>query len=203
MKPGPCSPAGALYSDGDVALRVETTVISGAYLIDLGDVHGDSRGFFVESYQKRRYQEHGIRIDFVQDNRSYSRKGVLRGLHYQIQHPIGHLVYPIRGRIFDVGVDLRRHSPTFGNHIAYILSANKPQQLYLPPGVAHGFCTLEDENEILYKCTDYYFPEHEAGLAWNDPDIGIDWPIADPVIKDRDKGYPRLKDIAESQLPQI
>jgi len=183
-------------------VKVSKTAIDGAYLVDL-DVFGDNRGFFLESYQKKRYAEYGIDIDFVQDNRSYSRKGVLRGLHYQAKHPIGQLIYVIRGKVFDVGVDLRKKSPTFGKHVAYTLSADKPQQLYLPPGVAHGFCTLADKNEILYKCSEYYYPEDETGVLWRDPDIGIDWPVRDPLLKDRDEAYPLLKDVVESRLPQL
>jgi len=183
-------------------VRFSKAAIDGAYLIDL-DVFGDSRGAFLESYQKKRYAENGIEIDFVQDNRSCSQKGVLRGLHYQVKHPIGHLIYVTHGKVFDVGVDLRKKSPTFGNHVAYTLSADKPQQLYLPPGVAHGFCTLADENEILYKCSDYYYPEDEAGLLWSDQDIAIDWPIIKPLMKSRDEGFPLLKDILESRLPQL
>lgn len=183
-------------------MRVSKTGIDGAYLIDL-DVFGDNRGFFLESYQENRYAEHGINIKFVQDNRSYSLKGVLRGLHYQVKYPVGHLIYVTRGNVFDVGVDLRKKSPTFGKYVAYTLSAAKPQQLYLPPGVAHGFCTLDNENEILYKCSEYYHPEDEAGVYWNDSDIGIDWPVRTPLVNDRDKDFPLLKNIAESSFPYI
>jgi len=181
-------------------LKVTETAVEGAYLIDL-DVYGDKRGFFLESYHCQRYAEHGIDVEFVQDNRSFSIQGVVRGLHYQIRHPIGHLVYVTHGCIFDVGVDLRPHSATFGKHVAYTLSADKHQQLYLPPGVAHGFCTLADENEILYKCSEYYDPDDEAGVLWNDPDIGINWPIQHPEIKERDAHFPRLKEISPSHMP--
>ncbi len=183
-------------------MKVHKTEIDGACLIDL-DVFGDKRGFFLESYEKKRYVDHGINVEFVQDNRSYSGKGVLRGLHYQVEHPIGQLIYVIRGRVFDVGVDLRRESPTFGKHVAYTLSADKPQQLYLPPGVAHGFCTLAEENEILYKCSEYYYPDDEAGILWSDPDIGIDWPVSNLLVKGRDAEYPLLKDVTGSRLPQV
>jgi len=182
-------------------MKVTTTPIPGALLIDL-DVHGDGRGFFLESYQRRRYAAAGLDVEFVQDNRSFSRKGVLRGLHYQARHPIGHLVYVTHGRVFDVGVDLRPGSPAFGRHVAFTLAADRHQQLYLPPGVAHGFCALAEENEILYKCTDYYHPEDEAGVLWNDPDIGIHWPLADPVIHPRDAAYPKLRNIDPSGLPR-
>lgn len=186
----------------NIAMHVATTPIAGAYLIDL-DVHGDERGFFLESYQRRRYAQYGLDMEFVQDNRSFSGKGVIRGLHYQVRHPVGHLVYVTHGCVFDVGVDLRRNSPTFGRHIAVTLSAENNRQLYLPPGVAHGFCTLGEKNEILYKCTEYYYPEDEAGVLWNDPDLGIQWPVANPLIKPRDAAFPKLKDIDPARLPHI
>jgi len=183
-------------------VKVTETNIAGAFLIDL-DVYGDKRGFFLESYQKERYAKHGLDIEFVQDNRSFSQKGVVRGLHYQVKHPIGHLVYVVRGSLFDVGVDLRSDSPTFGEHISCTLSAENNQQLFLPPGVAHGFCTLGEENEILYKCSEYYYPDDEAGVLWNDSDLAIQWPVKNPVIKPRDAAFPRLKDIDPARLPKI
>ena len=183
-------------------IKTTNTAIAGALLIEL-DVYGDERGFFLESYQRRHYAEAGIDIEFVQDNRSFSQKGVVRGLHYQAHHPIGHLIYVTHGRVFDVGVDLRRKSPTFGQHIAYTLAAESNQQLYLPPGVAHGFCTLGEENEILYKCTDYYYPDDEAGVVWNDPELEIRWPVTNPIITPRDAAYPKLDDIDPARLPNI
>ena len=183
-------------------MKLTNLKIEGAYLIDL-DVYGDKRGFFLESYQRQRYSECGLDTEFVQDNRSFSEKGVVRGLHYQVKHPIGHLVYVTHGSVFDVGVDLRRDSPTFGQHIAFTLSAENNQQLYLPPGVAHGFCTLGEENEIIYKCTEYYYPDDEGGVLWNDPDLGIQWPVKDPLIKPRDAAFPRLKDIESARLPKF
>jgi len=182
-------------------MKVHKTAIEGAYLIDL-DKFGDERGFFLESYGKKRYAAYGIDVDFIQDNRSFSQKGVVRGLHYQINHPIGHLIYVIHGSVYDVGVDLRAGSKTFGKHISFTLSAENNQQLFLPAGVAHGFCTLADENEILYKCTEYYYPDDEAGVIWNDSDIGIDWPIVTPLIKERDAAFPMLKDVPRSRLPK-
>ncbi|HSI22278.1 MAG TPA: dTDP-4-dehydrorhamnose 3,5-epimerase [Methylophilaceae bacterium] len=183
-------------------MKVTKTAISGAYLIEL-DVYGDHRGFFLESYQKQRYEKFGLNVDFVQDNRSLSEQGVLRGLHYQIKRPIGHLVYVTRGCIFDVGLDLRLTSPTFGICIEFTLSSDNNQQLYLPPGVAHGFCALEETNEILYKCTDYYYPDDEAGVLWNDTDLNIRWPISNPKIKARDALFPQLKNIDPSRLPKV
>jgi len=176
--------------------------IHGAVLIDL-DCYGDSRGFFLETYQRERYEQSGLDVEFVQDNRSRSSKNVLRGLHYQIVHPQGHLVYVTSGTVFDVGLDLRKNSPTFKHWVGVTLCAEKQQQLYLPPGVAHGFCALTDGVEIYYKCTDYYYPEEEGGVLWNDPDLGINWPTKDPMVKESDARFLRLKDIAEDKLPQI
>jgi len=183
-------------------VNVTKTDIDGAYLIDL-DMYGDKRGFFLESYHHKRYAEYGLDMQFVQDNRSFSLKGVIRGLHYQVKRPIGHLIYVTHGCVFDVGVDLRPNSPSFGKHVAYTLSAEKGQQLYFPPGVAHGFCTLGEKNEILYKCTEYYCAEDEAGVLWNDPDIGIRWPTHNPMIKERDAKFPRLRDISTTMLPTL
>lgn len=182
-------------------MKVHKTAVEGAYIIDL-DVFGDERGFFLESYEKRRYSENGIDVEFVQDNRSLSMQGVVRGMHYQVKHPIGHLIYVTHGCVFDVGVDLRPGSRSFGKHVAVTLSADSNRQLFLPAGVAHGFCTLGDRNEILYKCSDYYYPDDEAGILWSDPDLGIAWPISDPVIKARDADFPRLRDVDAMRLPR-
>ena len=183
-------------------MKVTKIKFDGAYLIDL-DVYSDERGFFLESYQRMRYAAYGLDVNFVQDNRSFSKKGVVRGLHYQINRPIGHLIYVIHGSIFDVGVDLRIKSPTFGEHFSIVLKADNNQQLYFPEGVAHGFCALAEENEILYKCTEYYDPNDEAGVVWNDPEIGIKWPIRDPTIKESDANFPQLKDIERTKLPKV
>ena len=181
---------------------IQKTKIPGMVIIDL-DVFRDSRGSFLESYQKERYKEQGLDIKFVQDNHSHSTKNVLRGMHYQITQPQGHLVYVVRGDIFDVGVDLRIGSPTFGQWLGFRLSESRPQQLFLPEGVAHGFCTLSDKADILYKCTDYFDPYDEGGLLWNDPDLGIDWPIDQPIIHNRDSNFPVLKDISKKHLPSF
>jgi dTDP-4-dehydrorhamnose 3,5-epimerase len=149
----------------------------------------DSRGFFLESYQKDRFSAAGIHADFVQDNHSASTKGVLRGLHYQIRQPQGKLVRVIVGEVFDVAVDLRRHSPTFGRWIGETLSAEKKNQIWVPPGFAHGFYVTSEKAEILYKVTDYYAPQWERSLLWNDPALGIDWPIINgelPIMADKD-----------------
>lgn len=182
-------------------MKVTRCEIDGVLLFDL-DAYGDDRGLFLETYQKDRYYKAGIKEDFIQDNRSISGKDVLRGLHYQISKPIGQLIYVARGSIFDVGVDLRKSSNTFGQHVSFRLNADDHRQLYLPPGVAHGFCTFSEINEIHYKCTEYYFPDDEGGVNWQDKDLSIKWPIKDPHIHERDSSFPHLKDLAESQLPK-
>lgn len=181
-------------------MKTEYPDIPGVVLIDL-DVHRDERGFFVETYHAERYAEAGIEEAFVQDNRSQSARGVLRGLHYQYRRPQGHLVTVTRGEIYDVGLDLRRGSPAFGRWFGTRLSARSARQLYLPPGVAHGFCVLSEVAEISYKCTDYYDPEGEAGVLWCDPDVGIPWPVDEPQISERDAGFPRMCDIPPERLP--
>jgi len=183
-------------------LKVTPAGIDGSYLISL-DAYEDRRGSFLELYHASRYAEHGIDCHFVQDNRSISEKGVLRGLHYQVVHPIGHIVYVAQGRILDVGLDLRPNSPTFKQHISVELSAENHLQLFLPPGVAHGFYTFDERNEILYKCTEFYYPDDEAGVLWNDPDLCIDWPTSEPRIKSRDAMFPCLCDIPSSKLPKV
>ena len=141
-------------------------------------VFGDARGFFFESFNARDFRETtGLAVEFVQDNHSKSSKGVLRGLHYQIQHPQGKLVRVVQGSVFDVAVDMRKASPTFGKWVGQILSADNHKQLWVPPGFAHGFVVLSDFAEFLYKTTDYWYPEHERSLLWNDPAVGVEWPI--------------------------
>ena len=142
-------------------------------------VFGDDRGFFLETFRQSWFDDLGITLNFVQDNHSLSRKGTLRGLHYQIQQPQGKLVRVTRGEVFDVGVDLRRQSPTFGKWAGMHLSAENKRIMWLPPGFAHGFLVLSDEAEFVYKCTRYYAPEHDRSLQWNDADIGIQWPLND------------------------
>jgi dTDP-4-dehydrorhamnose 3,5-epimerase len=151
--------------------------------------HGDHRGFFAETYSRRKYSELGIDVEFVQDNHSLSREvGTLRGLHFQAPpHAQAKLVRCGRGAIFDVAVDIRRGSPTYGQWKGYELTAENGNQLYVPVGFAHGFVTLEPDSEIVYKCSDYYAPETEGAVLWNDPDIGIDWPTeAEPILSDKD-----------------
>ena len=157
-------------------------------------VFGDARGFFMESFNARRFQEAtGLNVDFVQDNHSRSAKGVLRGLHYQIQQAQGKLVRVVRGSVFDVAVDLRRNSPTFGQWVGVTLSEENNRQFWIPPGFAHGFLVTSDSADFLYKTTDYYAPEHERSLAWNDPDVGVEWPLdGAPLLSAKDLAGKRL-----------
>ncbi|MBI1310328.1 dTDP-4-dehydrorhamnose 3,5-epimerase [bacterium] len=159
-------------------------------------VHGDERGFFLETYSARRYAEHGIPTSFVQDNWSRSRRGILRGLHYQVQQAQGKLVQVMSGEVFDVAVDLRRGSETFGRWVGVILSAGKKNQLWIPPGFAHGFLVLSDVADFVYKCTDYYAPEHERCLSWNDPTVAIDWPFdSEPTLSEKDHNGQSLNEV--------
>ena len=158
-------------------LTVTPTAIPDVLMLE-PKVFGDARGFFFESFNAREFaQATGLDTQFVQDNHSKSAKGVLRGLHYQIQHPQGKLVRVVQGRVFDVAVDLRKSSATFGRWVGMELSAENCLQMWVPPGFAHGFVVLSESAEFLYKTTDYWYPEHERSLLWNDPAIGIDWPI--------------------------
>lgn len=156
-------------------IKVTKAPIEGLYIIE-PTVHGDSRGYFMETYNQRDMEEAGLNMIFVQDNQSMSNKGVLRGLHYQINHPQGKLVRVIKGKVFDVAVDLRKNSATYGKWFGVELTEENKKQLYISPGFAHGFLVLSDVAEFCYKCTDFYHPNDEGGLAWNDPSIGIEWP---------------------------
>jgi len=167
------------------------TAIADVFMIAPG-VFGDDRGFFFESYNRRSMAELGIDFDFVQDNHSRSGRGVLRGLHYQIRQPQGKLVRVVAGEIFDVAVDVRRSSPTFGQWVGMTLSAENKRMAWVPPGFAHGFYVLSETAEVLYKASDYYAPQHERSLLWNDPALGIEWPLSgEPLLSDKDrKGIP-------------
>jgi dTDP-4-dehydrorhamnose 3,5-epimerase len=166
-------------------------------------VFADPRGFFKETYHCKRYAEAGVASEFVQDNVSRSARGTLRGLHFQIQHPQGKLVQALSGRIFDVAVDLRRGSPTFGKWTAAELSEENHRQMYVPPGVAHGFCVLSDSADVFYKCTDYYYPEHERTLLWCDSQVGVQWPLdVEPLLSEKDRrGTPFSSIECFDQLP--
>jgi dTDP-4-dehydrorhamnose 3,5-epimerase len=165
------------------------------------DVYRDARGFFLESYHCEKYRHGGIESRFVQDNHSQSAGGTLRGLHFQTRRPQGKLIRVIEGEIYDVAVDLRRGSPTFGKWVSVTLSANNFKQCYVPPGFAHGFCVVSPSAQVEYKCTDLYDPGDERGLMWNDPALGIAWPIDQPVLSDRDRRHPPLADLLET-LPR-
>ncbi len=177
-------------------IKVTKCSIEGLYVIE-PTVFGDERGYFVETYNKKDMIEAGLDMEFVQDNQSMSKKGVLRGLHYQKNHPQGKLVRVISGEVFDVAVDLRKNSKTYGKWHGEILSAENMKQFYISPGFAHGFLVLSDTAEFCYKCTDFYHPDDEGGLMWNDADIGVEWPLQDGVeltISDKDKKNPSFKD---------
>jgi len=159
------------------------------------DVHRDARGFFLETYHLEKYRAGGIPGPFVQDNHSRSVQRTLRGLHAQRRRPQGKLVRAVEGEMFDVAVDVRPGSATFGRWVGVRLSGDNFRQLYVPPGFAHGFCVLSEMVHVEYKCTELYDDADEIGLAWDDPDVGIEWPIADPIISDKDRRLPRLRDL--------
>ena len=164
------------------------------------DVFGDNRGYFMESWNRQRYRDAGIDFDFVQDNFSLSRRGTLRGLHFQNPLAQGKLVSVLQGEVFDVGVDIRRSSPTFGRWFGMTLSAENKRQFFLPPGFAHGFLVLSEMALFHYKCTDYYSPKDEQGFRWDDPDVGIKWPVENPILSKRDAAAPYLKAIPPEKL---
>jgi dTDP-4-dehydrorhamnose 3,5-epimerase len=182
-------------------VRVLPTAIPGVLIVEPA-VHGDGRGFFLETYHAERYREHGIAGPFVQDNHTRSRAGTLRGLHLQLRRPQGKLIRVIEGEIFDVAVDVRRGSPTFGRWVGIALTADNFKQVYVPAGFAHGFAVVSPTAQVEYKCTDLYDPESELGIAWNDPALGIAWPVADPILSARDARHPALADVLD-QLPSL
>jgi len=161
------------------------------------DVYRDERGYLLETYHSARYAENGISARFVQDNHSHSEGGIIRGLHLQLRHPQGKLVRAVRGEILDVTVDVRRGSPTFRRHVSVRLSDENFHQLYIPPGFAHGFAVISESADVAYKCTDFYHPGDELTIAWNDPEIGLSWPLADPVLSERDRKAPSLSEVME------
>lgn len=181
-------------------MKVLETVLAGVKIIE-PQVFGDSRGFFKETFSAERYrQEAGIDLPFVQDNHSRSTQGVLRGLHFQQQRPQGKLVSVTRGAVYDVAVDINSNSPTCGQYVGVELSDDNHRQLWIPPGYAHGFCVLSDVVDFVYKCTDYYHPEDEGGLAWNCPDVAIPWPIQQPRLSEKDQVYPDLKGLLGTKM---
>jgi len=172
-------------------VRIVPTELATVVIVE-PQLYADGRGFLFESYHAARYAEAGLPGRFVQDNHSCSVRGTIRGLHYQLEHPQGKLVRVIRGAAYDVAVDVRRGSPTFGRWVGIELSAENKRQLYVPPGFAHGFCVMAELSEVEYKCTDYYAPSDQHGVAWNDPLLGIPWPVREPVLSDKDRRYPPL-----------
>lgn len=183
-------------------MKIVDLALSGVKRIE-PDVFGDERGYFLESFQTERYAQAGINGPFVQDNLSYSRYGVLRGLHYQQPNAQGKLVQVLHGEVFDVAVDIRRGSPTFGQWVGEHLDATHHNQLWVPAGFAHGFCVLSETALFAYKCTDFYAPDSERGIRWDDPDIGIRWPIEPREISDKDASAPYFKDVGAHGLPEM
>ena len=180
-------------------MRVVPTEIAGVLIVE-PDVHADGRGFFLETYHADRYSALGIDGPFVQDNHSRSTAGTLRGLHLQLRRPQGKLVRVIEGEVYDVAVDVRRGSPTFGRWVAVTLTADNFRQCYIPPGFAHGFCVVSEVAQVEYKCTDLYDPDSEIGIAWNDPALAIPWPVREPVLSPRDRRHPALAELSD-KLP--
>ena len=175
-------------------MNVLATDLPGVLILE-PNVFPDARGFFLETYNKERYAAAGLTLEFVQDNLSFSSRGVLRGLHYQNPHAQGKLVHVLAGEVWDVAVDLRRDSAHFGRWTAVALSGENKKQFYIPPGFAHGFCVLSETALFTYKCTDLYHPECDGGVRWDDPDIGIEWPVAEPLLSEKDKKLPYLREL--------
>ena len=182
-------------------MKVIETSLPQAVMIE-PQVFGDSRGFFYESYNQARFEEAGIQAHFVQSNVSRSSKGVLRGLHYQWPNPQGKLVSVLEGEVFDVAVDIRRSSPSFGQWVGVMLTAENKRHFWVPPGFAHGFCVLSEHATFVYQCTAFYDREADAGILWNDADIGIDWPVKHPLLSDKDARALLLKDVPRHRLPE-
>jgi len=185
-------------------MKIIETSLPGVLLLK-PKVFGDYRGYFQETFHSQRYRDAGLNVNFVQDNHSRSRRGVCRGLHYQITHPQGKLVMVMRGEVFDVVVDIRRGSDTFGESFCMLLNDKDNYQIYVPPGFAHGFCVVSDEVDFVYKCTDYYHLESERGIAWNDPAININWPIneSEMLLSEKDRKNPLLQNIPDTDLPSL
>ena len=175
-------------------MKIKTTALPGVLIIE-PKAFGDARGFFLETFQSERYAKAGITLPFVQDNHSRSQRGVLRGLHLQSNRPQGKLVSVSRGSVFDVAVDIDPQSATFGQYVGVELSDDNHLQLWIPPGYAHGFCVLSEVADFQYKCTDFYYPEDEAGIIWNDPDVNIAWPLDNPLLSEKDQKLPRLREL--------
>lgn len=180
-------------------MRFQPTDLPEVILIE-PEVFRDPRGFFLETWNARKFREGGISAAFVQDNHSRSARGTVRGLHAQQQRPQGKLIRVVAGDIFDVAVDIRRGSPTFGRWVSFPLSAESFRQCYVPPGFAHGFCVVSESAEVEYKCTDFYDPADEITIAWNDPELAIAWPVREPVLSAKDRSAPQLREVLD-RLP--
>jgi len=180
-------------------MKVLTCDIAGLLILE-PQVFGDARGYFLETYNERRYREAGLDATFVQDNLSFSRRGILRGLHFQNPNPQGKLLQVLQGEVFDVAVDVRLSSPTFGKWHGLVLSAENKRQFYIPPGFAHGFLVTSETALFHYKCTEMYSPKDEMAIRWDDPAIGIRWPLKDPLLSERDSKALRLNDAPEARL---
>ena len=180
-------------------MRFIETELKGVLLVE-PDVFEDSRGYFLETYHAKKFADGGIRGPFVQDNFSRSVRGTLRGLHYQLKHAQGKLVTVVEGTVFDVAVDIRTGSPTFGRWVGVELSAENKRQLYIPPGFAHGFCVISDTAGLTYKCTDLFSPQDDRGIIWNDRTVGIRWPVAHPLLSTKDQAYKSLAEMT-GELP--
>ncbi len=176
-------------------MKTYSTKLKGLLLIE-PDIFKDERGFFMETYAQKKYQSLGVDVSFIQDNHAKSSKGVLRGMHYQIQFGQAKLVCVSQGEVFDVVVDIRKESETFGQWEGFTLSSENKRQLFIPKGFAHGYCVVSETAEFQYKCSDYYHPEDEGGLIWNDPTVNINWPVKNPIISKKDSNLPELKNIS-------
>jgi dTDP-4-dehydrorhamnose 3,5-epimerase len=183
-------------------MNVKETKLPGVLVLE-PDVFSDDRGFFLETWNSERYEKAGIKGSFVQDNVSFSTRGVLRGLHFQYPQSQDKLVQVLSGEVVDVAVDIRKDSPTFGKWVSEVLSNANHRQMYIPSGFAHGYCVTSETAVFSYKCTDFYNPGSEGGIIWNDPDINIDWLMEEPILSSKDADYPRLKDIRPEKLPHV
>jgi dTDP-4-dehydrorhamnose 3,5-epimerase len=185
-----------------IIMIIRNTLFPGLKIVEL-DKFGDERGAFLETYQQRRYEEQGLLHSFRQDNLSYSKQGVLRGLHYQVGKEQAKLVWVAHGRVLDVAVDLRVGSPTFGKVFSMELSEDEARQIFIPEGFAHGFSVLSPQAVFCYKCSAYYDRPSERGIIWNDPELAIDWQISDPIVSDKDQAYPKLSEVPIYELPKF
>ncbi len=185
-----------------ITVNVIETKLPGVLILE-PKVFGDERGYFLETWRSTRYEDAGIRGPFVQDNIAFSRKGILRGRHFQYPQAQGKLVQVVSGEVVDVAVNVRIGSASFGQWVSERLSEANHRQMYIPPGFAHGYCVISETALFTYKCTDFYNPATEIGIIWNDPDLSIDWPVAEPILSPKDASFPRLKELSPEKLPHF